>query len=390
MFPTRPIWKALIVGLLTVAAGTTAIAEDPRPADSAESRGESADAARAGVAWLSRQQGADGGWHSETYGGLKAGVGNTALALLALTESGVNDDASRDAIDRGVRFLTKSVDRDGFVQAPDGATDYPVYATALLLRALQRRSLPAEATQRVSLRDALVRTQRTERNGWKPDDLDFGGWGHAFHRRDADRSDPSTISLTSHVLVALGGEGSLPADVQEAALRFLSRCQHRNAPAPLAGGFSYTPYADDPHNRAGAFAAPSGSEAPRPYLPPSCDGWLALAACGVAPEADTRNAALVYLIETTLTLPEQPGASTPEQRRQQGLLYYRAAAWAGVWQASRDPRLASGRAALVQALASRQERDGAWRNPEPSMREDDPLIATSFALLALSRLSRAD
>lgn len=387
----RPIWRAVIVGLLTAASGTLAVAEEPHTVDSREPAGQSPEvAARAGVAWLCRQQGADGGWHSETYGGLKAGVGSTALALLALTESGTNDDASRDAIDRGVRFLTKSVDRDGFVQAPDGATDYPVYATALLLRVLQRRSLPTEAVQRVSLRDALVRAQRTERNGWKPDDLDFGGWGHAFRRRDVNRSDPSTVSLTSHVLVALAGEGPLPAEVQEAALRFLSRCQQRNAPAPLSGGFSFTPYADDPLNKAGAFTAPSGSEAPRPYLPPSCDGWLAFAACGVSPEADTRTAAMASLIAATPTLLEQPTATSPEQRRQQGLLYYRAAAWAGVWQTSRDPRLAKGRAALLQTLVSQQDQNGAWRNPEQSMREDDPLIATSFALLALSRLSKTE
>ncbi len=386
----RPIWRAVIVGLLSVFAGTIAAADEPRTADSEEAHGQSAEAARAGVAWLCRQQGADGGWHSETYGGLEAGVGNTALALLALTESGANDDTARDAIGRGVRFLTKSVDRDGFTQAPDGATDYPVYATALLLRVLQRRSLPAEMAQRVSLRDALTRAQRTERNGWKPDDLDYGGWGHAFRRRDADRSDPSTVSLTSHVLVALAGEGPLPADVHDGAIRFLSRCQHRNASAPLAGGFSFTPYADDPLNKAGTFTAPSGSTAPRPYLPPSCDGWLALAACGVPPEADTRTAALAYLIAATPNLSEQPAAIAPDQRRQQGLLYYRAAAWAGVWQTSRDPRLASGRAALVRTLVSQQERDGAWRNPEQSMREDDPLIATSFALLALARLSKAN
>lgn len=387
----RPIWRAVIVGLLTAAVGSNAAAEEPRTVDSAERSGQSSEAAaRAGVAWLSRQQRADGGWHSETYGGLKAGGGNTALALLALTESGANDDTSRDSIDRGVRFLTKSVDRDGFAQAPDGATDYPVYATAHLLRVLQRRSLPAEAALRVSLRDALVHAQRTERNGWKPDDLDFGGWGHAFRRRDADRSDPSTISLTSHVLVALAGEGPLPADVQETALRFLSRCQHRNAPLTLTGGFSFTPYADDPLNKAGTFTAPSGTAAPRPYLAPSCDGWLALTACGVPPEADTRSAALAYLIAAMSNLSGQSATIAPDQPRQQGLLYYRAAAWAGVWQTTRDPRLGDGRAALIRTLVSQQERDGSWRNPEPSMREDDPLIATSFALLALARLSKTN
>lgn len=42
---------------------------------------------------------------------------------------------------------------------------------------------------------------------------------------------------------------------------------------------------------------------------------------------------------------------------------------------------------LLQKLASLQRFDGSWENESHAMREDDPLIATAFAILTLSRLS---
>ena len=46
-----------------------------------------------------------------------------------------------------------------------------------------------------------------------------------------------------------------------------------------------------------------------------------------------------------------------------------------------DPRWAR---ALAAELLRRQRADGSWRNPASEMREDDPIIATSFAVAALA------
>ena len=40
--------------------------------------------------------------------------------------------------------------------------------------------------------------------------------------------------------------------------------------------------------------------------------------------------------------------------------------------------------ALAEALLSRQRPDGAWANPSTELREDDPLVATPFAMAALA------
>ena len=43
---------------------------------------------------------------------------------------------------------------------------------------------------------------------------------------------------------------------------------------------------------------------------------------------------------------------------------------------------------ITQALLQTQRRDGSWANPENLVKEDDPLIATSFAVRALALSAR--
>ncbi len=61
--------------------------------------------------------------------------------------------------------------------------------------------------------------------------------------------------------------------------------------------------------------------------------------------------------------------------------YYRAAS-AAVY--SQIPGPAGWRAELTAAVEADQRADGSWANGSSLQKEDDPLIATAFALLALS------
>jgi hypothetical protein len=45
--------------------------------------------------------------------------------------------------------------------------------------------------------------------------------------------------------------------------------------------------------------------------------------------------------------------------------------------------------ALAWQLCQLQRPDGSWANPHDFMREDEPIVATSFALLALCRFDRS-
>jgi hypothetical protein len=64
--------------------------------------------------WLWSQQGADGGWHSGTYGLLRSGQSLTAFVLAALLEVPPEVEPPRPAqIKRALAFLEAHVDADG-------------------------------------------------------------------------------------------------------------------------------------------------------------------------------------------------------------------------------------------------------------------------------------
>jgi len=44
------------------------------------------------------------------------------------------------------------------------------------------------------------------------------------------------------------------------------------------------------------------------------------------------------------------------------------------------------RAEIVTILSQAQKKDGSWRSESARMREDDPLIATGFAVIALTQI----
>jgi hypothetical protein len=67
------------------------------------------------------------------------------------------------------------------------------------------------------------------------------------------------------------------------------------------------------------------------------------------------------------------------QRWPRGLAYYYSASST---RAFRELRVDAG-AGVAQGLQRTQRGDGSWSNPENLVKEDDPLIATPFAIRAL-------
>jgi hypothetical protein len=113
----------------------------------------------------------------------------------------------------------------------------------------------------------------------------------------------------------------------------------------------------------------------------SADGLRALLRLG-RPLSDPRVAAASAYLERSFDAARNPGDFPPvaEVRRESSYYY-----WA--WSAAHAARHLSNRRwaeALSGELLRRQGPDGSWRNPASEMREDDPIIATSFAIAALA------
>jgi len=336
---------------------------------------------RRGTEWLLGRQADDGGWHSETYGSMQAGTGCTALVVLALAAAPTAEGGAESAaICRGVKFLTSRPADDGLVVAPDGTRDSPLYSAALTLLVLAESTDRDHEAVRVRLAEGLKAYQRTERNGWRRDETDFGGWGLSRSADRTGRFGPSNVSLTSVVLQALDRAGSLDLAVRDEALLFLDRCRNRSGDQRYDGGFVFTPRSDEPLNKEGDLVDANGNRFPRPYLAPSCDGWLARRACGEPVDSPESRATLAFIRREARDVPPFAGHGADR-----GLAFYTVAARSLVLTRA-DTSEADGEDGLWgEELIRRQRRDGSWSNPDPTMREDDPLIATAFAVLALRR-----
>ncbi len=324
------------------------------------------------AAWLWSRQESDGGWHSHTYGLLRSGQALTPFVLDALLQ--VPQDLyplPEEKLDRAIAFIRSHTQPGGALGMADpDIADYPNYATALAVSALCRARRPGWQDQIAPMVSYLRSQQFTEQNGWRPQDPAYGAWGMGGERRTPPGTGHVDLSMTRYVLDALHSAG-VPADdpaFSHAAV-FVERCQNRDAD----GGFFFTTTEFDT-NKAGA----DGGRY-RSYGTTTADGILALLATG-HPLSDPRLTAAQQWLATHHRDMAVPGfTGEAYQRWPRGLMFYYSATAARAFAALKaDPG-----PALAEGLRRAQHPDGSWVNPESLVKEDDPLIATPFAIKAL-------
>ncbi len=324
--------------------------------------------------YLWAQQAADGGFHSATYGLLRSGQALTPFVLGALLRvPDATEPTPAGAVDRAIAFIRRHTTANGAVGVTGGEADYPNYATSLAVDALvaAERRLPAVAhkgkagswTTDIAPMVAHLRAQQfSEANGWTPEHPAYGGWGMGGAIRRPPDAGHVDLSMTRFVLEALrasGVDGSDPAMTR--ARVFLERSQN------LDGGFFFSPVIPA-INKAGQTADGFVS-----YGTATADGVLALRASGV-PDSDDRIARGIAWLDRNHQADRVPGfdpgidnVESPQASWGAGLRFYYAAAIARA-QPQKPVRLPD------QAV------DGSFRNPNSRVKEDDPLIATTFAI----------
>ena len=349
--------------------------------------------------FLIGKQGADGAIRSGTYAYFKDGYSLTPLALAALF--GVPDDPRvARAYQRAVDFTTTMVTRDGVLRQDRDAPRYPLYSIALGAIVL---NVPRNDRHR-AVRDALVAALRerqlVEKSGWARTDPAYGSWSYFDgipRRPPGPRLDeelastlPGNLSSTLFAAGALFLAGVAPTDPSLVAARvFVERCQnYADPPGPADdGGFFFSTSVPD-SNKAGPAAGAPGRY--RSYGSATADGVRALLRLGLPPDHPRVVAAAAWL-ERRFDPERNPGDFVPvgEIRRASSYYYW---TWSAA-HALRDLgkttlRTRAGEVRWAEALATsllaRQRRDGSWSNPSAEMREDDPVVATSFATAALA------
>jgi len=383
-----------------------------------------------GVRYLLSQQGfdreenvGDGLWRSPQYGTLRGGAGSTALVLYALaTLPEERRAAASEAIARGFAALEPGIEKQSQVSNPDGSLDFPAYGTALLLLADQRPAgdrLSDENRRR--LVNFLLQSQLAEGRGVLPDSPHYGGWEIVSAGGNAGQAttDPQ-ISVTSFALEALAGIGQQSeADVAAAiarGLQWAQRCQFSEGSEALRGGFSFVPPGNNLLAKAGWID--EDSKRGRPYGTATCDGIHCLLAGGLSGDDAQVRAAVDWLVRADeldyvpgfedekgvrnllCEAPEGPSRQkVPDpfftqdattNRWRDSLEFYYLFRLAGLLPLLPGEVSAKWRAQIRQILHRRQRDDGSWQNDATRNREDDPLIATAFAVAALAEIDRQE
>jgi hypothetical protein len=247
----------------------------------------------------------------------------------------------------------------------DAAADYPNYATALAIRAFRKAENREASAAPLAAMIAQLRAQQfVEQNGWSSGDPVYGGWGMGgpIHRPPA--TGHVDLSMTRYVLEALAAAKVGPQDpAMLHALAYLERSQGPD------GGFHFSTVNLET-NKAGE--AEGGFLS---YGTTTADGVIALRAAGL-PESDPRLARAVAWLKEQHKPDRVPGFKddSPRQTWATGLRFYYAAA-------------ISHAVPTLKVTLPEQDKDGSFRNPNNIVKEDDPLIATPFAIAALLNAS---
>ncbi|MFO7937756.1 MAG: prenyltransferase/squalene oxidase repeat-containing protein [Kiritimatiellia bacterium] len=325
-----------------------------------------------GVEWLQKSQKNNGSWSNERFPAL------SALSLWALTASKKSDCKT---VDSAVKFLTEHVQPDGGIyrkvpgQKGGGLSNYN---TAICMTALYE-------TRRKDI-DKIIRDARTfvasgQHTG---DDVYKGGFGY-----DRDTNRAYTDLMNTHFsMEALrrtqGVEDTRPAGEKRAdlkwdeALTFVEQLQSpKEAGKDQQGGFVYHP--TDP--KAGTVTNAVGKVFLRSYGSMTYAGLLSMVYAKV-PANDPRVISALDWAGKHWTLEENPGMG------QQGLYFFfnvisRALTAAGRETIPGEQGDIQWRKELVERIVALQKADGSWVNNNGRFWENDPVLSTSYALLAL-------
>jgi hypothetical protein len=342
-----------------------------------------------GAEFLAKAQGSDGAWRSTRYGFFRDGDALTPLILLVL-DSGPQRVWRSDAIERGTHWLRRLTDRLAGVPEPWLQLRYPLFTASYAARVFAAMGDLARGKVWANIITSL---QLTTTRNWPKEDPRYGGWSDApmAPQRPPDGPVPDmlnpNVSATAFAVMGLAAAGYM--EEARRAESFLFQCQNFAIDRDQRerhddGGFIFA-LGDPVRNKAGAAGQDSrGQRRYRSYGSATCDGLLALLALGHGPGTPRVATAFNWLRDNAVGF-EHPG-SWPTDRADsaRALLYYYAQGLAQVLSGRREPWMTVVRRKLTEGIISAQSPEGSWSNGDPESCEDDPLLATAFAMHALS------
>lgn len=328
--------------------------------------------------FLIANQAADGSFGKGREGALPGLVG---LVLEGLATSPQKYRENTPAVEKAVKYILSKQQASGAFAIPEfGLENYNTSCASIGLIALEN---PAHKEALEKAKAFILSCQYAG----KEDEPGFGSFSYAGGKP----GDLSNTAFSLEALKLLGLEENSPA--WKNATKFIQRCQDNpetnDLPAMKAGsgsgGFVYVPGSSP-------FGTESGKDqkyVPRPYGNMTYEAVKSLIYAKVKRDDPSFAAALKW-IKQHYAVKEHPGSQGNE-----GYFYY-VVAFAKAFTAAeiREPELADGRKAhwakdLAAHLISIQKADGSFANENGRWMEGNPILATTYALQALSLCEKA-
>ncbi len=395
----RHIMK-IIIALLAAGFAVTTFAGPALPSREISFLNEVSTAQQRGLTWLVKQQEADGSWRHHP--------AITALAVTAIYRSGrALTVEEQTAAGKAVQFILSNVRTNGSIFAGDDKDKYPNYSTAICAMALLASGKSEYADIIRNGRKFLLNSQFDERTGFTTNDASYGGIGYGKRERP-DMSNMQwsleALRLTEALDKPTAEDGSFkPRPTSklhwEKAAQFLQRCQNlpeKNDQAWVKvalpedrGGFIYMP--GDPAKGLPALSfandgQPVNEKTPlRSYASMTYAGLKSYLYAELQKD-DPRVVAALHWLQKNYSLEENPGLG------KQGLFYYYHTVAKALTVFGNDTftdatgKVHDWRYELMNKLVSLQKSDGFWINDNNRWWENDPVLVTSYSLLALEIL----
>jgi squalene-hopene/tetraprenyl-beta-curcumene cyclase len=385
----RSVQLGLIVSLVGTGAATVLGQSAPQTAPPVHSqsaislRHELRRAIDRGLDWLEKNQDPEGFWSTADHPAI------TGLALVAL-QGDPSGKPREKVLEKGYNYLLSCAQPDGSIYRKEELVNYNTSISMMAFLASGKQEYNP------LLRNARNFIAGLQSDFGEPGKLDSpfdGGIGYGTKYSHSD------MANTLQALEALYHSRHLVADQNfpgarelnwEAAIHFIQSCQ--NLPShnherwasddpQNRGGFVYYPG----HSMAGEMELPSGRMALRSYGSISYAGLLSYIYADLKPE-DPRVQAVVEWLGNNFTLEENPGMGP------QGLYYYfhtmaKALSLYGMDRLEvADGRKIDWRRQLALRLLDLQNADGSWENDNGRWWEKDPALVTAYAVMTLELL----
>lgn len=323
------------------------------------------------VAYLKTSQGGDGSFSPKL-----AGPGISALVAAGLLRNGFRPD--EPIVAKTLGYLEKKIQNDGGVYDKFLAN----YTTSVALMAFSEANTNGKYDAVIKNATKFLRGMQFDESKAEAGDVKLGGAGYD----GKSRPDMSNTHFFLEALAAAGVSKDDPA--VKRALIFIGRCQN------LPGETNDQPFAKKTteDDKGGLVYNPLDSDSKRDMTPQgglrsagamTYAGLKSFLYAGLSKD-DPRVQGAIRWIRGHYTLDENPGLG------QAGLYYYyhTFAKAMATWNEDRfeDAKKVKHdwRKELFEALKKRQRPDGSWANMEKAYAENDPNLATAFAVLALS------